>query len=75
MHVVLMHEGNWFSYTIRTLGTNFSLLQNSAIGQGSAMYGLIGAIQTQDRPYIDYVDGTIMADGTFNSPTQQVWLI
>ena len=50
----------------------FSVIQNSAIGQGSAMYGLIGAIQTQDRPYIDYVDGTVMADGTFNSPTQQV---
>ncbi len=41
-------------------------------GQGSSITGLIGAIQTMNRPYIDYVDGTIMTDGNFNSPTGQV---
>jgi hypothetical protein len=39
--------------------------QTSVIGQNVAMYGLVGALQTIDRRYIDFVDGS------FNSVSGQ----
>jgi hypothetical protein len=36
-------------------------------------YGLIGAFQTNERRYIDYVDGSIMTDGYMNSVSNQVF--
>jgi hypothetical protein len=45
--------------------------QTSVLGQNVAMYGLVGALQTIDRRYIDFVDGSILTDGSFNSVSGQ----
>ena len=42
------------------------------MGQGlSNHYGLIGAFQTPDRRYLEYVDGSLMTDGFFSSVADQ----
>ena len=42
------------------------------MGQGfTNYYGMIGAFQTPDRRYLDFVDGSIMTDGFFNSVAGQ----
>ena len=47
-------------------------LQTSALGQGlDNGYGLIGAIQSKDRRYLEYVDGSIMHNGQFYDVSAQ----
>jgi len=42
------------------------------LGQGfTNYYGMIGAFQTPDRRYLDFVDGSIMTDGFLNSVAGQ----
>jgi hypothetical protein len=38
------------------------------------MAGLVGAVETLDRRYIDFVDGSIMTDGAFSTVSGQVRL-
>jgi hypothetical protein len=39
--------------------------KTSSLGLGNIVNGLIGGVASDDRRYIEYVDGTIMADGNF----------
>ena len=42
------------------------------LAQGAGpLTGLVGAFETTDRRYIDFVDGSIMTDGYFNSVLNQ----
>ena len=49
------------------------LFQTSASSQGfDNFYALIGGFQTQDRRYLDFVDGFSMFDGYFVDAATQV---
>jgi hypothetical protein len=49
------------------------IFQTSASGQGfDNFYALVGAFQTQDRRYLDFVDGFAMFDGNFADAGTQV---
>ena len=57
---------------------NFLLIffQTSALGQGfDNFYALIGGFQTQDRRYLEYVDGSSMFDGLFYDADGQVKIL
>ena len=56
-----------FFIIIDVTKNNFDLLkQNSLFNNGLNYNGLIGAFQSADRRYLEYVDGSIMNDGSFS---------
>jgi hypothetical protein len=52
----------------------FAIFQGTALTQGLTGYkGVIGAFQTIENTFLEYVDGSIMADGNFYDVSGQAF--